>query len=188
MVRVNFISAVTMFSRKNDNKGICKMLNTYSCDFCGKQFTRHDCFTKGKRHLFCSRKCVADFSSKTKNPEGYASLKDYTNMAINFSNLAKRLNPTRMTFEVREKLHQAHSGKQIIASYRKYYGRHEHRVVMEQMLGRKLRTGEIVHHIDGNRTNNDPSNLMLFMSQAKHAEYHAFINHCKKHPLGGDAE
>ncbi len=37
----------------------------------------------------------------------------------------------------------------------------EHRDVMEKMLGRKLDSSEQVHHRDGNRQNNDPSNLEL---------------------------
>lgn len=37
----------------------------------------------------------------------------------------------------------------------------EHRVVMERHLGRKLRHGEHVFHLDGDRQNNDPANLTL---------------------------
>ena len=37
----------------------------------------------------------------------------------------------------------------------------EHRLVMEKMLGRYLNDNELVHHIDGNRENNDISNLQL---------------------------
>ncbi len=36
-----------------------------------------------------------------------------------------------------------------------------HREVMEQKLGRKLRPGELVHHKDENKLNNDPDNLEL---------------------------
>jgi hypothetical protein len=41
--------------------------------------------------------------------------------------------------------------------------RAEHRVVMEKKLGRSLKKGESVHHKDGNRTNNDPDNLELWV-------------------------
>ena len=45
--------------------------------------------------------------------------------------------------------------------------RRYHRMVMEEVLGRSLEPTEIVHHKDGDRTNNDPSNLEL-MSRGDH--------------------
>jgi hypothetical protein len=53
-------------------------------------------------------------------------------------------------------------------------GRHyyEHRLVLEKKLGRYLEKGEVVHHIDGNRLNNDPLNLELHESRSSHAKYH----------------
>ena len=45
------------------------------------------------------------------------------------------------------------------------------RYVMEQILGRKLTSDEIVHHIDGNKLNNDPANLQI-MTRAEHARFH----------------
>lgn len=48
----------------------------------------------------------------------------------------------------------------------------EHRVVMENMIGRLLTADEVVHHKDHNRKNNDPSNLEL-MSWAEHSSHHA---------------
>lgn len=37
----------------------------------------------------------------------------------------------------------------------------EHRYLMSKALGRPLRSDEIVHHIDGDKTNNDLSNLEI---------------------------
>ena len=44
----------------------------------------------------------------------------------------------------------------------------EHRHVMEQYLGRFLDPSEVVHHIDGDPSNNAIHNLQLFSSQAEH--------------------
>ena len=60
--------------------------------------------------------------------------------------------------------------------YRKVAGTHEHRAVAAQALGRDLRAGEVVHHEDRNKQNNDPRNLVVFASQAEHARHHK-LNH-----------
>ena len=44
----------------------------------------------------------------------------------------------------------------------------EHRLVMEQKIGRRLRKGEVVHHVNGNGMDNRPDNLELFASPGKH--------------------
>jgi hypothetical protein len=50
--------------------------------------------------------------------------------------------------------------------YKVFYknGKHikEHRYVMEQHLGRKLSQNEHIHHIDGNRLNNNLKNLEIW--------------------------
>lgn len=58
-------------------------------------------------------------------------------------------------------------------AYTKTNGRHTHRVVMEQMLGRSLKAGEVVHHKDRNKLNNAPDNLELLASRAEHSRLHA---------------
>lgn len=46
----------------------------------------------------------------------------------------------------------------------------EHRLVIEEALGRILLPTEVIHHKDGNKQNNDPSNLQLFQNNGEHLE------------------
>jgi hypothetical protein len=56
---------------------------------------------------------------------------------------------------------------------------YEHRIVAEQKLGRTLNPGEVVHHIDGNRQNNDLSNIEVWPSNADHLRQHSQRHHCR---------
>lgn len=57
-------------------------------------------------------------------------------------------------------------------TYIKLNGRHMHRVIAEQILGRSLLRGEIVHHINGNKRDNRPENIQVFKNQSEHAFAH----------------
>lgn len=142
------------------------MKQKYECARCGAEIWRYPSQTKGKRHLFCSRACLAE--ARASKELGI----DTTRQSENMRRINAELNPTRMTDEVRAKLRERRLGSGTEASYAKLYGRHAHRVVAEQMLGRPLRKGEVIHHMDRNRRNNAPENLMVFASQAEHAKWH----------------
>ena len=44
----------------------------------------------------------------------------------------------------------------------------EHRLKMEEYMGRFLNKEEVVHHIDGDKTNNSIENLILLNNQSEH--------------------
>ena len=118
-----------------------------TCNRCGVSIKMPPSqFHRSKRH-FCSNAC----KMKTLNEE---------------------LNPVRMTPEVRAKLRKARLGSGEGKTYAKTYGVPTHRVVAEKKLGRKLLPGEVVHHIDRDKRNNNPENLMVFASQEEHAACH----------------
>ena len=47
-----------------------------------------------------------------------------------------------------------------------------HILVAEKKIGRFLSDDECVHHVDKNKRNNKPENLMVFKTQKDHALYH----------------
>ncbi len=127
-----------------------------TCDYCGKAFQKQAWEVRERN--FCCREHFRHFASER------------------MSKMNEELNPTRMTPETRAKLRKAHLDSGEGRTYAKEYSRHAHRVAMERKLGRKLKPGEIVHHIDGDKRNNDPDNLMLFPSIAEHSRYHMRLN------------
>ena len=62
--------------------------------------------------------------------------------------------------------------------YQKYINKKKvwvHRYNAEKKIGRKLLSTELVHHIDGNKLNNDYDNLYVCESKKKHGLVHATL-------------
>lgn len=52
---------------------------------------------------------------------------------------------------------------------------HEHKFIAESILGKKLQTNEVVHHVDGDPKNNKLENLMV-MTRSIHGKLHLFLD------------
>lgn len=59
-----------------------------------------------------------------------------------------------------------------------------HVYIFENYLGRKLKSDEVIHHIDLDRGNNDLINLMLFPTSREHLEFENFIKRYGLYKLG----
>lgn len=84
-----------------------------------------------------------------------------------------------LTPEAIKKNADARRGSGAGRGYIKRNGRHEHRIIAEQKIGRPLLPGEIAHHADENKRNNAPDNIEVLANQGDHSRLH-FTG--KKHP------
>lgn len=89
---------------------------------------------------------------------------------------SRRCANTLTARETAEQRGDALRGRGEGKSYRKRGGRHEHRLIAERIIGRPLAPGEVVHHRDGDPTNNAPENLEVLSSQGEHVRRH-FTKH-----------
>lgn len=125
------------------------------CVWCGKVFT-----AISKQRL-CSAQCLSRWRS--------AHLTEY-------NRTANPMNKPGGVLDARVRRSMEMRGTGEGKAYRKLLGSHEHRVIAAEMIGRTLRRGEVVHHIDGDKLNNDPYNLLVFPSQADHSRVHPRVN------------
>lgn len=129
------------------------------CDVCGKVFDKVD--SAVREHNFCSVDHLRKWNSER--------MSDYNKS----KNPMNKKWTKKMRLKKREQvLERTGKGEK---AYNKFLGRHEHRVVAERMLGRKLKKNEVVHHIDLNKQNNDEKNLVVLPSNSEHSHLHQIL-------------
>lgn len=115
------------------------------CHQCGKEFVR--CFSLLNKNNFCSQECYQQAQIGNVSPAW---------------NGGRTIDNGYICIWIPE--HPNSDSKGYVR---------EHRLVMEEKIGRYLKRSEVVHHIDGDTMNNDIDNLILFKSQSEHSIYHA---------------
>lgn len=119
------------------------------CDYCGLEFETYQCYEKRKRK---HRFCCKECE-------------------YNFKSLKN----------TREKWSGGTISKTTGYKYVKIKGKQigEHVLVAEMKIGRRLEKGEVVHHINGIKTDNRPENLVV-LTNGEHASLHHKIEILKK--------
>lgn len=159
------------------------------CINCGKGVYRRPSYLKEAMNIFCSKRCESEWK-RSLHPEG--------NCICFLCGCQFRTNPAYVR---RRPTHKRFCSRSCFAKYRQrnkgkcltgrdgggYHGTgcvrtRYHRTLIERAVGRKLNSDEVVHHIDGNKDNNDIGNLRV-MTKKDHHSIHS-TEYWKKHRTG----
>ena len=165
----------------------------FCCAFCARGFSTRDKRQKINKKVSETLK-LNDYKPWNKGLKGFYFTTDETKLKIsrrikelginsyndNIKPLRKKLNKRIINSQ-----EEFISGKNIIynSGYKMIYKPdhlrawkigyvYEHLLIMEKILGFQLINGESVHHKDSNRLNNNPDNLMCFITIKDHMRYH----------------
>ena len=150
-----------------------KKWKTLICKHCGKAFFVPQYELNYRPNIkFCSPNC---YHLSTRKPTEYRPCAYCgKEIAITTTNKQKKFCDTKCACaykRARDRKPTVGVGGYKYVWFADGSGQKEHRYIMEQKLGRKLKRNEVVHHIDGDRTNNDISNLIV-MSRGEHSALH----------------
>jgi hypothetical protein len=167
------------------------------CLVCSKEFYQKPFRIKIGRGKYCSLACKykAGYSIEIRKKMSESRKgtipwnKGVACPEIVRAKISKTLQGHSISFEQRKKLSESCRGKNRGSSNGmwkggiKHYGKYvsitlpngiylnEHRYLMEKFLGRKLKSDEVVHHINFRRDDNRLENLVV-MSKTAHSSFH----------------
>lgn len=160
-----------------------------NCISCGKEFKTYPCKIKKGRGKFCSHRCYSDNLKNTMKGKGNPFYgKNHSLNSINKIVMAKEgsihteKTKAKMRLRIGDKNGSWKGGRTVSRGYiyvhildhphaRKNYIA-EHRLVVEQQIGRYLLPKEEVHHLERNKKDNTPSNLIAFINKSAHLRFH----------------
>lgn len=136
------------------------------CEWCGEDCFRHARQNKPAR--FCGKKCAATWMHhETDHP-----FAQYGEDSLNWKG-GRRVHKGYIDIYAPD--HPSNVGK---AKHGSNMYVKEHRLVMEQHLGRILEPYEHVHHVNGEKTDNRITNLELWVNGHPHGQRAGDTKHC----------
>lgn len=134
------------------------------CLVCNKEFVTYPCHIKVGKGKYCSRNCSIKETNKALVISGRKTRfkkgsTPHNKVGFSFQKSRKDGNTYKLIYKPEHPF-----------STKKGYVR-EHRLVMEEHLGRTLEKDEVVHHINGDTLDNSLDNLQLM----------TFVEHCRLH-------
>ena len=158
---------IEYFVSTNDNKrgGHYLLL----CDTCGKQFERNAFGVKNKTNHYCNKDCFhkAEIGRSINDKQRECLKLGHGSGEENSRWIGGRINHAGGYIYIHKPEHPM-SGKRGYVL--------EHRLVMEDFIGRYLKPEEVIHHVNKNRSDNRIENLMLFNNKREHLDYHKTIS------------
>jgi endogenous inhibitor of DNA gyrase (YacG/DUF329 family) len=137
------------------------------CPQCGKLSYRSQ-GQIGSGRIFCNRSCSDDYQRRNRVTKkcSYCG-KEYTKSPSQAWDTCS--NECRGLARIKRPLDRTHNGRPDHPNRSLKGWQYEHRLVTEKSIGRYLASEEVVHHKDGNKSNNDPSNLEILSPQDHNA-------------------
>lgn len=154
------------------------------CETCGKEFFPRPIQLRAGKGRFCSHACKGKAFTGAENPSFGKPFPEEAKRKFHETMMNRGGYPSGPD-------HPGWKGGKTMSMGYVYIGpnskdrRGEHRRVMEAHLGRSLNKGEVVHHINGIKTDNRIENLQV-MTRAQHLLEHKeeiFANRKRATPL-----
>ena len=164
-----------------------------NCQVCGKEFKTYPSRGKGDRGKFCSRECYAKELSRRMTGTGHPMYgKNHTEASkqiMREKQLQREVkgvnHPTwkggrhlargyvMIALDTLSLEEQSRFGSMATRSSKRYIP--EHRLVMARHLGRVLEPTEVIHHINGNKSDNRLENLDMYGAKTHKMEHQALM-------------
>jgi len=134
--------------------------NIVVCTCCGKEFHKKKSHADTSQNNFCSNDC--HYKYRKDNHICYTGVGEESH---------KWKGGKKLTEEGYYEIYEPEHPRSLKQGGQSAYVR-EHILIAEECLGRFLTSEEVVHHIDFDKTNNNPLNLYVFLNGGEHTKYH----------------